>query len=63
MCKMMEDMKNEAAKEAASVAELAVKKKMARKLLIEGKRSLEAIAEFTELSLDEVEELAKQVNE
>ena len=59
MCKMMEDMRNE----AASVAELAVKKKMARKLLIEGKRSLEAIAEFTELSLDEVEELAKQVNE
>ena len=59
MCKMMEDMR----KEAASVAELAVKKKMARKLLVEGKRSLEAIAEFTELSLDEVEELAKQVNE
>ncbi len=59
MCKMMEDMRSE----AALVAELAVKKKMARKLLIEGKRSLEAIAEFTELSLDEVEELAKQVNE
>ena len=57
MCKMMEDMRNE----AASVAELAVKKKMARKLLIEGKRSVEDIADFTELSIKEVEELAKNM--
>ena len=53
MCKMMEDMKNE--------AELGIKKKMAIKLLIEGKRSVEDIAEFTELSIKEVEELVKHM--
>ena len=53
MCKMMEDMKNE--------AELGIKKKMAIKLLIEGKRSVEDIAEFTELSIKEVEELVKHI--
>ena len=63
MCKMMEDMKNEAAKEAALVTELAIKRKMALKLLKEGKRSLEEIAEFTELSVDEIEELSKHMEE
>ena len=63
MCKMMEDMKNESSKEAALVTELAIKRKMALKLLKEGKRSLEEIAEFTELSVDEIEELSKHMEE
>ena len=50
MCKAMEDMRNEAA--------LAERKKIAAKLLEGGKLSLEKIADVSELSLEEVRELA-----
>lgn len=54
MCKAMEDMRNE----AASAADLAARKKMAVKLLNNGRMTLEEIAEAAELSVDEVRELA-----
>lgn len=46
----MEDMMNE----AASAADLAVRKKMALKLLNNGRMTLEEIAEVAELSVEEV---------
>ena len=52
MCKIMEDMRNEAAREAT--------KKTAVHLIKIGKMSLEEIAEATELSIDVVKELEKQ---
>ena len=56
MCKMMEDMRNEAAREAAQNKA----KKMAIRMIKAGKMSLEDIADYTELSLDIVKELEKQ---
>ena len=50
MCKAMEDMRNEAA--------LAERKKIAAKLLEGGKLSPAKIADVSELSLEEVRELA-----
>lgn len=52
MCKIMEDMRNEAAQNKA--------KKTAVHLIKSGKMSLEEIAEATELSLDAVKELENQ---
>ncbi len=60
MCKMMEDMRNEAAREAAQKAELNKAKKMAVRMIRTGKMPLEDIADYTELSLDTVKELASQ---
>ncbi len=60
MCKMMEDMRNEAAREAAQKAELNKAKKMAVRMIRAGKMPLEDIADYTELSLDTVKELASQ---
>lgn len=56
MCKMMEDMR----KEAAWEAEQKKAKKTAVYLIKLGKMSLEEIAEVTELSLDTVKELENQ---
>lgn len=56
MCKIMEDMRNEAAKEA----EQNKARKTAVHLIKLGKMSLEEIAEATELSLDTVKELESQ---
>lgn len=53
MCKIMEDMRNEAAREA----EQNKTKKTAVHLIKLGKMSLEEIAEATELSLDIVRDL------
>ena len=53
MCKIMEDMRNEAAQKAEQVKA----KKTAVHLIKLGRRTLEEIAEATELSLDIVEEL------
>ena len=50
MCKAMEDMRNEAAKEQAI--------RVARKMLKAGKFSYEEIAEYSDLTVDEVKELA-----
>lgn len=60
MRKMMEDMRNEAAREAAQKAELNKAKKMAVRMIRAGKMPLEDIADYTELSLDTVKELASQ---
>ena len=60
MCKIMEDMRNEAAREAAQRAEQNKAKKMAIRMIKAGKMSLEDIANYTELSLDTIKELASQ---
>ncbi len=52
MCKIMEDMRNEAVQNKA--------KKTTVHLIKSGKMSLEEIAEATELSLDAVKELENQ---
>ncbi len=56
MCKIMEDMRSEVAREA----ELNKAKKTAIHLIKLGKMSLEEIGEATELSLDTVKELERQ---
>ena len=53
MCKIMEDMRNE--------AELNKAKRTAAHLIKLGKMTLEEIAEATELSLDVVKELENQL--
>ena len=60
MCKIMEEMWNEAAKEAAQQAEQNKAKKMAIRMIKAGKMSLEDIADYTELSLDTIKELESQ---
>ena len=53
MCKILEDMRNEAAKEAAQKAELKSARETAERLIIKGKMTLEEIAEcIPVLSLD-----------
>ena len=52
MCKIMEDMRNE--------AELKGVKKTAMRMIRAGKMPLEDIADYTELSLDTIKELASQ---
>ena len=56
MCKIMEDMRNEAAQQA----EQNKAKKMAVRMIKAGKMPLEDIADYTELSLDTIKELAGQ---
>ena len=57
MCKMMEDMRNETAQETA----LAERIEFASKLLRSEDLSYEKIAEYSKLSLEKVEELAKEI--
>ena len=54
MCKAMEDMRNEARAEALKEKSISV----ARKMLKAGKFSYEEIAEYSDLTVDEVKELA-----
>ena len=61
MCKMMEDMRNEAAEEAAKEAALAERIEFASKLLRSEDLSHEKIAEYSKLSLEKVKELAKEI--
>ncbi len=60
MCKMLEDMRNEAAREAAQKAEQNKAKRTAARMIRAGKMPLEDIADYTELPLDTVRELEKQ---
>ncbi len=53
MCKMMEDMRNEAAEEAV--------KETASKLLLLERWSCEKVAEYTNIPLEEVKKLAKEM--
>ena len=50
MCKIMEDMRNETLKEAA------------KRMITDGILTLEKIAEYARLSLDEVKELQAEKN-
>ncbi len=62
MCKIMEDMRNEAAREAAQKAELKSAKETAERLIKKGKMTLEEIAECVPLlSLDELREIEMKV--
>ncbi len=62
MCKIMEDMRNEAAREAAQKAELKSARETAERLIKKGKMTLEEIAECVPvLSLDELKEIETQV--
>ena len=54
MCKSMEDMRNETRAEALKEKSISV----ARKMLKAGKFSYEEIAEYSDLTVDEVKELA-----
>ena len=56
MCKAMEDMRNEAAKEAARKNSI----ETAKSLLLLGKLTYAEIAQATKLTVDEVEELDKK---
>ena len=60
MCKIMEDMRNEAAREAAQKAEQNKAKRTAVHLIKLDKMTLEEIAEAKEVSLDIVKELESQ---
>ena len=51
MCKAMEDMRNEAAREAEKMKAI----RMARLMIEDGKLNYEDIAMYTELTLEEVE--------
>ena len=57
MCKAMEDMRNEAAREAAIKADKARMIKTARRMLKAGKYTYEDIADVLEISVDEVKAL------
>ena len=57
MCKAMEDMRNEAAKEAERLKAI----QFAINLLNRGKETFEEIAEDSGLTLAEVQELAEQL--
>lgn len=57
MCKMMEDMRNEAIIEATREAAI----KTASKLLRFEKLSCEKVSEYTNLPLEEVKKLAKEL--
>lgn len=61
MCKILEDMRNEAAREAAQKAELKSASETAERLIKKGKMTLEDIAECIPLlSLEELREIEKK---
>lgn len=62
MCKMMEDMRNEAAKEAAQKALLDSAKEKAMKMIKNGKISIDEVSEyFPELSASDVKKIEVEV--
>lgn len=62
MCKMLEDMRNEAAREAAQKAELKSARETAERMIKKGKMTLEEIAEYVPiLSLDELKEIEMSI--
>ena len=58
MCKAIEEMRNEAAKEAEKLKSYQI----ALKLLQRGKETIEEIAEDSGLTIEEVNELAAQIS-
>lgn len=62
MCRILEDMKNEAAREAAKKAALDNAKETAERMIKKGKMTLEEIVEYVPLlSLDELKKLEAEV--
>ncbi len=62
MCKMLENMRNEAAREAAQQTELKSARETAERMIKDGELSLEKIASYVPLlSLDELKELEAEV--
>lgn len=62
MCKIMEDMRNEAAREAAQKAELKTARETATRMIKKGKMSLEEIAEYIPLlSFEELKEIEDEI--
>ena len=61
MCKMMEDMCNEAAEEAAKEAAKKAVEATASKLLLLERWSCEKVAEYTNLPIEEVRKLAEEI--
>ena len=57
MCKAMEDMRNEAAREAALKADKARTIKTAQRMLEAGKYTYEDVTDVLEISVDEVKAL------
>ena len=60
MCKLNEEMRNEAAREAATEAAILEKIQTALNMLADGVLSHEKIAQYTGLTLEDVKELAGQ---
>lgn len=58
MCKLLEEMRNEAAAEAKAEGNYEKAVSTALKMLARGRDSMEEIAELTGLSLEEVQDLA-----
>ena len=56
MCKVLEDMRNETAREAAELKSIEI----AKRLIAQGKLSLEDIADAAELPVEKVRELSEQ---
>ena len=65
MCKMLEDMRNEAAREAAEEAAqeaaLSTARENALRMIEDGKLPLETIAKYVNLPLEEIKELADPI--
>lgn len=57
MCKINEEMCNEVAKEAKKENSVGI----ASKMLSRGKLTIEEIAEYTALTIEEIKELANQI--
>ena len=56
MCKLLEDMRNESAREAAELKSIEI----AKRLIAQGKLSLEDIADAADLPVEKVRELSEQ---
>lgn len=62
LCKIMEDMRNEAAREAAQKAELKSAREIATRMIKKDKMSLEEIAEYIPLlSYEELKEIETEI--
>ena len=63
MCKMMEDMRNEAAEKAARETAKKERMDLAKNLIESHKLSLEEIAQYTKLTFEQVIGLAKEIGD
>ena len=58
MCQIFEDLAEKRAEERAEERAIEEKKSFARRMIAKGKLSIEEIAEYTDLPIEEVKELA-----